>query len=138
MIMIPPTQIIGPDHDPYMLRWILFRFRHWPRVYLHKILRSDDDRALHDHPWWFISFLLKGSYTEQTPQGAVRRDSPSVAFRPLSTRHRVWLPEGFHAWTLVITGPDVRGWGFWCPDIDQGTHVGDHWVPWRQFDGCGE
>jgi hypothetical protein len=44
-------------------------------VKLHHILRSDDDRDLHDHPWSFLSIVLKGGYWEHTPT-----DCPS---RPL-------------------------------------------------------
>lgn len=125
--MPEPSQIIGPVSNPYMLRWILFRFRNWPRIYIHRFMRSDDDRALHDHPWWFISILLRGSYREHRPDGASIRRAPSIAFRPLRTQHRVELLRQ-PVWTLFITGPRVHGWGFWCED--------DVFVPWREFDGC--
>lgn len=139
-----PDQIIGPETDPHFLRWFIFRSKRFdklPRVYLHKFLRSDDDRAPHNHPWWFFSLVLKGGYLEYTtkPLNPHVRKRFSVAFRPLSTRHRVALPNGFNAdgsygpqpcWTLVVTGPDVRGWGFWCRP--------DRFIPWREFDGCGE
>lgn len=130
---VKPTQIIGPADRPYMLRWILFRYRSWPRIYIHKFMRSDDDRALHDHPWWFISILLKGSYNEVRDDGVVVRSAPSIAFRPLYFRHRIllnWAPTSLGlepVWTLFITGPHMRGWGFWCED---------NFVPWREFDGC--
>src|SRR6202040_601720 len=100
--MRAPDQVItrrgDGTQDPYMLRWFLFRSkRDWlPRLYLHKFLRSDDDRAPHDHPWWFISIMLKGSYTEHRWVDGVevvrRRRAPSIAYRALSTRHRVDLP----------------------------------------------
>lgn len=156
-------QVIGPDRNPYMVRYILFRWAQLPRVYVHKFLRSDDERALHNHPWWFLSLVLRGSYLEynDTPPNPKVRKRFSVGYRPLSTRHRVALPNGFNpdgsygpqpCWTLVVTGPDVRGWGFWCrekldewsarsyAELDQvgvQSHV-DRFVPWREFDGCGE
>jgi hypothetical protein len=34
---------------------------------LHHILRSDHDRALHDHPWPNASFVLSGGYWEVVP-----------------------------------------------------------------------
>jgi hypothetical protein len=154
--MRAPDQVItrrgDGTHTPYMLRWFLFRSKRFdwmPRLYLHKFLRSDDDRAPHDHPWWFISILLKGSYIEHRwidgiEQSHCRR-APSIAFRPLSTHHRVELfvqnvadpyrPTSEElqrfkpVWTIILTGPDVRAWGFWCQNT---------FVPWRQFDGCGE
>jgi hypothetical protein len=147
--MKEPDQVITRRGDgtnnPYMLRWFLFRSkRDWmPRLYLHKFLRSDDDRAPHDHPWWFVSLILWGSYIEHRWIDGVeivrRRRAPSIAYRPLSTRHRVELIEGWYdlnsrygfkpVWTLILTGSDVRAWGFWCRE---------HFIPWRQFDGCGE
>ena len=148
---IKPSMVVGPAADPYILRWFLFRTERFgnklPRLYLHKFLRSDDDRAPHDHPWWFISVLLRGSYVEHRWIDGVetihRRRAPSIAFRPLSTRHRVMLDEHTNmggwtlpierwqdpVWTLILTGPAVRTWGFWCKET---------FVPSREFDGCGE
>lgn len=72
----PADQYIG--EGPYMLRWWLFgtskkrddygnpqprRPFGWS-FYLHIFLRSDDDRALHDHPWDFWTFLLVNGYRE--------------------------------------------------------------------------
>jgi hypothetical protein len=34
---------------------------------VHHTLRSDHDRALHDHPWWNISIVLRGGYWEVMP-----------------------------------------------------------------------
>lgn len=42
-------------------------------VRVHHILRSDHDRALHDHPWNNASLVLRGGYWEVTP-GLYQRD----------------------------------------------------------------
>lgn len=102
-----------------------------PGVYLHWFLRSDDDRALHDHPWASCSVILRGRYVEHTiaaggiegrevlEEGAVRvRWSGAFA-------HRVELLEGESAWTLFLTGPQYRAWGFHCPKVG--------WIPWERF-----
>lgn len=119
--------VIGsPDH-PYLLRWWLIRNRFF-NVYLHHIRRDDDDRALHDHPWWNVSILLRGAYEEITPRGTVRRQAPCVVFRRATDAHRLKLPienGGIrYVWSLFITGPRVREWGFICP---QG------WRVWHEF-----
>ena len=48
---------------PYLLRYILYcgpiGFR------LHKFFRGDEDRAPHDHPFWFITMPLGTGYYEQ-------------------------------------------------------------------------
>ena len=59
-----PDFIIGGAEDAYMLRWWVIPRNRWFNIYLHKILRDDDPRALHDHPWWNISIVLKGGYLE--------------------------------------------------------------------------
>lgn len=85
-------------------------------VRLHHILRSDDDRALHDHPWAFVSIILRGFYTElrlTAPRIVTARTytEGSILFRPARTYHRLILPRG-PVWTLVIVGPKVQEWGF--------------------------
>jgi hypothetical protein len=133
-----PHQMIGGEDDPYMLRWHLVRLKKLPRVYLHKFLRDDDDRAMHDHPWWFFSFMVYGSYNEVLPGNIIkRRSAPSICFRNASHIHRVALDRDASGkpvpcWTIVVTGTKVRSWGFWCPK---------GFIPWRKFDaqgGCGD
>jgi len=124
-----PHFYIGGRDNPYMLRWYLLPRNRWLNLYLHKFCRDDDDRALHDHPWWFVSVMLWGSYVETVPSSPWNRNARcvggdwlldryrgwlSVAYRRATDRHRVSLDNG-HCWTLVLTGPKVREWGFWCP-----------------------
>jgi len=115
----PHFVIRGPSAlVPYLRRWYLLPRNRWMNVYLHQILHDDDDRAVHDHPWWFVSLVLKNGYRELTDAGWVWRMPWSLAFRKAEHRHRIELfntPSGhsLDCWTLVITGPVVRKWGFW-------------------------
>lgn len=130
-----PDFVIGGHDHPYLRRhWLLPRNR-FLNVYVHEFLRSDDDRALHDHPWLFnASWLICGMYREHTIEaGGVRRMvlrwAGAFKFRWGPAPHRVELLDGYdgspvHCWTVFITGPVVRMWGFHCPR---------GWVPWRQF-----
>jgi hypothetical protein len=149
----PPDFVIGGAVRPYLLRWYVTPWRGWfrsidpaerlwwqralirlakclPNVYLHQFHRSDDDRALHDHPWLFnCSILLSGTYTEHTiDAGGIHRRRVLRAgawrFRWGRAPHRVELHAG-QCWTLFITGPVVRAWGFHC--AEQG------WIPWEKF-----
>jgi hypothetical protein len=62
---LPDVRIPGDmSIPPYMLRWWKIRRNAFFNVYYHIVRRSDDDTALHDHPWWNFSILLEGSYTE--------------------------------------------------------------------------
>jgi hypothetical protein len=56
-----PDFLIGGADDPYIRRWWVIPRNRWFNVYLHQFLRSDDDRALHDHPWANCSILLRGA-----------------------------------------------------------------------------
>jgi len=101
---------LGLPSCPYVIRWRIetplgsLRVHHW--------LASDDDRAFHDHPWWFLTVVLKGGYTDYSPDGADYLRAGSVRFRRALHQHTV-RPFSGGAWTLLVTGPQVRAWGFW-------------------------
>ena len=126
----PPDFVIGGSERPYMLRWFVLPRNKAFNIYLHQFRRSDDDRALHDHPWANCSILLRGTYTEHTiAAGGINRrqvlNAGSVRMRWTGRiAHRVELHDG-PCWSLFITGPRYRSWGFHCPE--QG------WVHWERF-----
>lgn len=126
----PPDFVIGGEERPYLRRWWVIPRNPVFNVYLHEFLRSDDDRALHDHPWANVSVLLRGEYVEHVPEGARPRRAGDVVVRLLgSMRHRIELVRDRAGaeracWTLFITGPRYRAWGFAC----------EHgWVHWKDF-----
>lgn len=133
-----PDFVIGDD---YLRRWYVIPRNPWCNVYLHEIRKSDDDRALHDHPWRNTSIILAGSYIEHLPGGAFTYCSAGdVIEREPEALHRLEIEPGAPpVLSLFVTGPKVREWGFACP---QG------WVPWQEFTdptdssktgrGCGE
>ena len=131
-----PDFIIG---DNYLCRWWVIPRNEGCNVYLHQILKSDDDRAFHDHPWDNTSYLIEGGYIEHAPEGVFERTAGSIVERKATDMHRLEVPPGRSAISLFITGPKIRDWGFDCP---QG------WVPWQEFTdpndssrtgrGCGE
>lgn len=147
----PVHFVIGEAARPYMLRWWVIPRNRWFNIYLHRIQRSDDDRALHDHPWVNCSIVLAGGYREIMPEHApsvswpvppVRnawRGPGSIVLRRPSAAHRLEVVDGQACWSLFITGPNVRDWGFWCPR---------GWKKWTDFvdmtntgaigPGCGE
>jgi len=122
-----PDFVIGGHADPYLRRWWLIPRNRVFNIYLHQLLRSDDDRALHDHPWLNCSFILQGGYVEHTIAAGsvhrrVERRTGDVAARSPWTAHR--LEVSGPCWSLFLTGPTVRAWGFHCPR---------GWVHWRDF-----
>jgi hypothetical protein len=134
--MRKPDLIIG---DNYLRRWHLIPRNKWFNVYLHNIRKSDDDRAMHDHPYWNVSIILRGWYIEHVPGARHVCKAGSIIVRPATALHRLEVPLNGSAWSLFITGRRVRTWGFQCP---QG------WRPYFKFvdpnnpgqpgAGCGE
>lgn len=152
--------MVGENPTPYLHRWYLLGSKQDPkhpndpmrrvsrtflgfRAYLHCFQHSDDDRALHDHPAHSFSISLSGSCAEHTiAAGGVhsRRalHAGDIAFRSAKFAHRIEIINGDY-WTLFIFGPNIREWGFHCP---QG------WKHWKKFTaadnpgaigaGCGE
>lgn len=101
---------LGESHCPYAYRWVLNL--HLFSIRLHNFVRSDDKRYFHDHPWNFITLILKGSYIDVSPTGRDRLTAGSLRYRRFDHKHYVDVPEGGF-WSLVITGPLVHKWGFW-------------------------
>lgn len=133
--MRKPDLIIGPRDNPQTLRWHLFVWRGW-QLSLHKWLRSDDDRAPHDHKADNLSIILNGGYFEvvrvlqdERYNHADSRKWRSGArdityfrwplvpyFRKAETMHRVALPsDGKPVWSLWLRWPQRRRWGYGCP-----------------------
>jgi hypothetical protein len=86
-------------------------------LFLHRFHRSDDDGALHNHPWaWSVSLILAGGYWEERRVGdrVVRRLVKPWRINWIGgdTFHRVDLLEG-DAWSLFLVGPKVSTWYFW-------------------------
>jgi hypothetical protein len=135
----PPHFTIGAEADPYMRRWFLIRQNRVLNIYLHEIRRSDDDRALHDHPWPSLSLCLSGSMIEVTKRGRSFISLGDPVIRRAAFAHRLEIASGVSCWTIFVTGPRLRSWGFHCPK---------GWVHWRDFvapdapgrigRGCGE
>ncbi|WP_051608914.1 hypothetical protein [Fodinicurvata fenggangensis] len=117
----PPDFVIGGERAPYMRRWWILPRNRLFNIYLHQVLRDDDDRALHDHPWCSASLILAGGYVEVLKGGRQLRQPGSLTFRRAVTPHRLELirpdyhrMESRVCWSLFITGPRVRQWGFHC------------------------
>ncbi len=139
----PPDFVIGPPDDPYMLRWWWIPRNRFFNIYIHRILHNDDDRALHDHPWASLSYMVEGELIEhyKVYLGGARVRSVKAGqwvYRSPRFTHRLVL-FGESAITIFMTGPRVREWGFHCPK---------GWIRWQDFvasdnagavgRGCGE
>ncbi len=120
MLGIRKRIIRREDNADYLIRWTLFTCPLFS-IKFHKILVSDYD-CMHDHPWAFITLLLKGGYVEHTPTGSKIYHPGRLLYRPAKYVHRLEIHQP--CYTLVVTFRKVRSWGFI-------TKRG--WVPWRQY-----
>lgn len=129
----------GDSEEAYMIRYFLYRSKLF-NVYLHHFLRSDTGRALHDHPWSFVTTILTGGYWEHEPTIAAPfpqtirrwRKVGSVLCHHATHKHYVELPREWWtpddhgpeipAITLCIVGRKWREWGF---------HLPEGWLNWR-------
>jgi hypothetical protein len=125
----PPDLTIGDPAAPYLRRWYLFGGRSdaaFPfNIMLHQILRDDDDRALHDHPWDNVSMVLSGKIRDVRFDGYTDLSAGDTLYREAASPHRIMVsPFSGPAWTMFVAGPKIREWGFHCP---QG------WRHWAEF-----
>lgn len=112
--------IYDSSGKPYLIRFTILTTK-WFSLKLHVIMKSDDDRALHDHPWWFATFILVNGYKEHTKEGTYHRKPLRVYFHKAHFAHRLELVNP--AVTLVVTGTAKREWGFLCKK---------GWSPWHE------
>lgn len=91
------------SEDVYMIRYYVVKSR-WFNFFIHQFLRSDRD-DLHDHPWNFCTYLVRGAYTEQKyndQTGTVERTRRenlvipySYSVKPGVPKDAVRIPEEF-------------------------------------------
>lgn len=119
------------DDELYLSRLNLIKTP-WFSVKLHWIHRPDPDRDLHDHPWWFISFVLRGGYVERESKNPSVEHGKSrfigrFNYKNKVTAHRISevLPNTV---TLILSGPKdyEKEWGFYDADTLKFTHHSDY------------
>lgn len=127
---------IGTGDDVYLDRVYVLQTP-WFGIMFHRIWRPDNQRDLHDHPWTFLSFVLRGSYVEDVVCAGCDRHYDDghtakrrvrwVNFKRAEDRHSIREVSRRPIWTLVFTGPKRRTWGFW---VDGGKRF----VRWTDYD----
>lgn len=131
---------LGEDTDVYLIRYYVFQSKYF-NFFIHRFLRSDRD-DMHDHPWNFGTYVVKGSYTEEVPApqyaNPVLRRIRSETERRWATRkaeqlHRVVVEKNLTyaekdqaTITLCFTGRTRRDWGF----VKDGK-----WIFWKTYLG---
>lgn len=133
------------------------RPREWFGIFVHRMTAPDPGLDLHDHPWWFATIPIVGSYVEERAMTreapALARDAEMVADQwhveyvsrgnrqhvrrgrwrgmRLDECHRITDLSGPRVWTVVVHGPKRRRWGFYEPDgyAGEGEYESTHRRP---------
>lgn len=143
-------RLINLPSGRYLERYFLGD--HFGRTwYLHRFVRNDSERHLHNHPWrkgW--SLILTGWYDEEGATDICPHAGPAGVMTEVHRRrwynridgatvHRIVAARA-ETWTLVCTSerqrlPDgsLKGWGFFeqQPDVVPRSYEWDcaHWTP---------
>lgn len=127
--------ITDNNGDPYLIRWRIIQTPFFA-IYLHKILTGDSDLYVHDHPWTFVSIILRGGYIE------TRRDNKTRRLYKRHIRHiNVMRRDDAHyiewldrkpTWSFLFIGRRRRTWGFYVPGVDDETWIEfENWEEWK-------
>lgn len=115
-----PKYIYRFDDTLLLIRYTIFDCKFFG-IKIHKLVGTDN-ACQHDHPWAFVTFLMKGGYVEYTPNGSKVYSRFSLLYRPAKYTHKLEIHQP--VWTFVITFKRVREWGF---------HTPKGWIKWFKF-----
>jgi len=120
----PYSNIYGvEDNELYMERYWLFnaypesggkrKFDWFPlAIRIHKIVKPDNDRHLHDHPWNARTFILKGWYKEERKGESFTREQGDTCRLNFGEYHRINQICDGGVYTMFVTGKYRGTWGF--------------------------
>lgn len=101
----------------YLRRWRIIQTPLFA-LYLHAIFTPDGDWHPHNHPFNFVSLILKGGYDEQVQDlhgdvsALIRHRRWSFHKMGRDAYHRILGIYGVPIWTLVFIGRRSQEWGF--------------------------
>ena len=136
--------ILCPKEEgrPYLVRYFLLTSKYFC-VYIHQFI-SSDLAEYHDHPFDFVSYIIRGHYSEKSlcPQkGSItikQIKQGSWNFRSKNHAHIVSTPgptlcledKNKATTTLVFRGPYRQNWGFWVQEYNTGPYK---WVYFERY-----
>ena len=114
----------SPD-DVYLRRTMWIKFLRLG-VYTHRIYRSDYARCEHDHPWSFLTIILRGGYEEEIDGKTFVRKPGYIGWRRRGFKHRITRLLKGPALTLVIRFRDKGHWYFYNGRGEKPLHWQDY------------
>lgn len=115
-------EIRSKNGELHFRRWRFFACP-WFRIYLHKICLPDYDEHMHDHPWNFVSLILKGGYLEKFATDSnysltlceLRRPG-NIVKRTRYDIHKIEKLLSSSNWSLVFAWGKYENWGYRADD----------------------
>ncbi len=98
----------------------VLHFRRWRilslpflKINLHGIYMHDEDKHLHNHPWNFISIVLKGWYSERLEGDKINVRYPgNIAMRKKDAFHKIDSLQSKSIYTLNFMWGKQEVWGY--------------------------
>ena len=106
---LPYKEIGWKEINEVFYRFQLLKSR-FGNVYLHRLVAPISHPQSHDHPWDFVAIILWGGYWEEFRGYNKWRRAGTILHRKATDSHNVVCTKP--NWSLVITGPKKRDWGF--------------------------
>ncbi len=124
------------DED-YLVRYRIIQTP-FGSLFLHRIGTPDSRPVLHDHPWAFLSIVVRGrGYTEVRFDPHTKKMTRKRVRRfNIMRRDDAHYIERLHSpetWTLMLVGVRRRTWGYWEP-VDFGGR--EPYVPFVSAPGA--
>jgi hypothetical protein len=113
------TLLIPAPPNPPQLWRLRILDTPWFGIYLHKWYLPDN-QPFHNHPFNFVSFILRGGYYEGfygNPRGTIYRRFGHWHKTSHGTFHKVLVLEETPTWTLIFRGRRLSTWGFKVDDV---------------------
>ena len=105
-------------------------------IMLHKFTGPDAEPYLHDHPWSFISIVLRGGYWEMRRNNHTYTADPKhirfFNFKRKDDAHFIFALDRRPTWTLIIHGRRLRTWGFYVPRLHDPPN--QTWVEFERWE----
>lgn len=132
-----------PNYDSdgnYLTRWRLIQTPWWG-IYVHRFDGPDPRTTLHDHPWSFLSIVLRGGYIERRLDQMTMKVNEHHRIRflnymPRGGAHAITHLRRVPAWTLMLVGRRYRTWGYLEPYSwvvrDAGAVSSWHWTEFNK------
>jgi len=116
-----PCRRIDVEGKRYLERYYLGQVGIWT-FYLHRFVKEEDERSVHDHPWsWAFALILCGGYQEERVKHVDPERGWSSGYRNMFPgRLNIIRPYHFHrikapqedTWTLFGHTAKMKEWGF--------------------------